>query len=404
MIIAMVASVIAIPATHLDVLPLNDNHPAVSHDYTPAESFASNTGVQFDILKLEQLVGAPFEKNWSTLPTNATVKRNIWPGPYWPTYNDGINVRWAGNNSLSAVEKYAKAFGLDAVNLSNAVSRKSGIDSQSGAKKCKSDSDCEDDPCAIRRGETEGRCIPGWFGICHAWVPVAIVEDEAKNAVTINDVTFEPMDTKALITQIYDTANIGTIFTGRRCNLKNPPKDEYGRYVNEECRDITPEFFHLTLTNMVGRLGRSFVADVFSDYEVWNHPSIGYEILHQRKWTQAEVMGGLYNTTNSTVYPFNPTAKQLLFVITKFDYVVESDENISGLVEKYTTSRYYEYILELDDNDNIIGGEWVGDNHDNHPDFIYVPVGPPNANTEILGGIKYSQVKEMIRLSQLSIN
>jgi hypothetical protein len=169
MISVLFASVLAIPATHLEILPMNENHPAVMHEYIPAESFVSSGGVLRDIEQLERLAGQAFEKNWSKLPTIAQIERNIWPSPYWPTYLDGINNRWAGEGSLSPVEKYAKAFELDPLVLANAVSSKSGIDSQSSSKKCKSTSDCSEAECAIRRGETEGNCIPTWFGICHAW-------------------------------------------------------------------------------------------------------------------------------------------------------------------------------------------------------------------------------------------
>jgi hypothetical protein len=143
MIFAIISSALAIPAVDLDILPMSENHPAVMHDYTPSESFASSGGVLRDIQQLERLARQPFEKNWSKLPTKSKLEQNIWPGPYWPTYIDGINQRWAGENSLSPVEKYAKAFGLDAQVLANTVSRKSGIDSQSG-KKCTTNRDCEE--------------------------------------------------------------------------------------------------------------------------------------------------------------------------------------------------------------------------------------------------------------------
>jgi hypothetical protein len=204
MLFTIISSAIANPAVNLDIWPLNENHPAVMHEYTPAESFASSAGVLRDIQQLESFAGQSFERNWFKLPKSNKIKRNIWPGPYWPTNEDGINARWAGEDSLSPVEKYAKAFGLDANVLANAVSRKSGIDSLSSLAKCTKDSDCYRLKCAVRRGQTEGRCIPSWFGICHAWAPVSIVEDEPMKAVTVNGVTFEPMDIKALVTQIYD--------------------------------------------------------------------------------------------------------------------------------------------------------------------------------------------------------
>ena len=29
--------------------------------------------------------------------------------------------------------------------------------------------------CSMREGQTSGRCIPTWWGICHAWAPAAIL-------------------------------------------------------------------------------------------------------------------------------------------------------------------------------------------------------------------------------------
>jgi hypothetical protein len=110
----LIAISLTAPATVLDILPLDENHPAVMRDFTPVNSFASSDNVKNDIQKLERFVGAPFEKNWTKLPTKKQLTRNIWPGPYWPTYEDGINTRWAEEDSQSPVEKYAKAFGLDA--------------------------------------------------------------------------------------------------------------------------------------------------------------------------------------------------------------------------------------------------------------------------------------------------
>jgi hypothetical protein len=401
MLVTILTTVLAIPTAELDILPMNEYHPAVMYDFTPVESFFSFGGVSRDIQQLERLAGQRYEKHWAKLPLKGKLQKNIWPGPYWPAFKDGINQRWAGENSLSPVEKYAKAFKLNSNVLANAVSGKSGISFHSGhTKKCKSGKDCTEGICSIRRGSTEGNCIPRWLGVCHAWAPVSIIEDEPMKAITVNGVIFEPLDIKALITQIYDTAQIGTIFTGRRCHLQTPPKDSNGRFVNEECRDISPSFFHLTLTNYIARFGRSFVADVTANYQVWNHPVVGYEIVQQRKISAADTMKQFFPAANSPVYTFNSKAKELVHVQTRMDYVTESDENISGLKEKYTVSKTYEYILELDKQGGIIGGEWTGKSKVDHPDFFFVPVGPPKPNTSILGGIKYSEVKKMIELAQ----
>jgi hypothetical protein len=393
----------AIPATNLNIIPLDENHPAVAHYSTAVDSFASSPSVQNDIAQLERFLGTPFEKNWTKLARKSEVTKIPWDGDYWPTYKDGINQRWAGENSLSPVEKYAQAFGVNAQRLADAVSRKSGVLSQSFLPQCNASTTCEAGAeCAIRRGQTQGRCIPTWFGICHAWAPVSIIEKEPKCAVTFNNVTFEPMDMKALITQIYDSARIGTVFTGKRCNEEKPTLDVNGRIESEECRDVSPEFFHLVTTNFIGVHKRSFVADVYHNAEVWNHPARSYDIIVQRKITAEEAMTRYFPKMNTTTYTFNPAAKQLLLVRTRFSYIVESTENISGQADRYTTSRFYDYLLELDENENIIGGEWIGRSKQDHMDFIYKLVGPPAQNAVVLGAIRYSEVKNLIELSQTS--
>ena len=397
MLFIYISSILAAPAIDLNIIPLDEVHPARAAvtDFV-SNSFVSSDEVKNDIKQLERYVKEPFERNWEKLPITRRVSQDVWPGPYWPTYEDGINNRWDGPESLSAVEKYAKAFNLDVTKLADAVSKKSGVDSQSRRQKCKTWSDCKDGTCAIRRDKTEGYCIPTWFGICHAWSPAALIEPEPLCAVTVNGIKFEPMDMKGLISQIYDSANVGTIFTGQRCNLENPKFDDHGRYVDAECRDISPEFFHLAVTNMLGRFDKSFVVDVSADFQVWNQPVRSYEIMSQVKISPAEAMEKYFPAANSTTYIFNEKAKELLLVNTRLSYVLESNENTSGLSDGYTTSRYYDYLLELDAQGSIIGGEWVDYAKSGHIDFLWFPVGTPSASVSVTGGIKYSEVRKMI--------
>ncbi|KAJ8574508.1 hypothetical protein ON010_g4701 [Phytophthora cinnamomi] len=75
-------------------------------------------------------------------------------------------------------------------------------------------------------GESSRYCIPTWWGICHAWAPAAIVEQEPQCDVEKNGVTFHVFDIKVLLTDLYDGASIKTIFTGARLNgPDSPPTD-----------------------------------------------------------------------------------------------------------------------------------------------------------------------------------
>ena len=69
-------------------------------------------------------------------------------------------------SSLSQNSLYGEPFSR--TELEDAPSREYGIDSRSGATVCEDDSTCDSsmgEACAKRDGETEGQCIPTWFGI-----------------------------------------------------------------------------------------------------------------------------------------------------------------------------------------------------------------------------------------------
>jgi hypothetical protein len=84
-----------------------------------------------------------------------------------------------------------------------------------------------------------------------------------------------------------------------------------------------------------------------------------------------------------------------------FRYIAEPesdvDGNLSAVIGSYTNTDKYEYILELDDNDNIIGGEWVGESKKLHPDFLWYSV-KSNQNT-IISGIEWNDVKMLLEKS-----
>lgn len=72
--------------------------------------------------------------------------------------------------------------------VEDAIARYHGIDGQSSRKACTQTSECDctlGESCSKRVGQTTGRCIPTWLGICHAWAPVAIMLPEPKRAATV---------------------------------------------------------------------------------------------------------------------------------------------------------------------------------------------------------------------------
>ncbi|KAG7377045.1 hypothetical protein PHYPSEUDO_012257 [Phytophthora pseudosyringae] len=356
-----------------------------------------------DIAKLEAYFGTKMEMTLADLPTVGVHTPAPWAGPYWPTYQDGINVVWS-EGQPSPAEKYATAFGLDVTEFMDKVSKDNGVDSQSKRRKCETDEGCESigdgSKCAIRAGKTSGYCVPTWFGICHAWAPAAILEAEPNCPVTHNGVTFQPMDLKALVSDVYDGAGVATVFTGARYNGGDDAADEYGRHTNAAYRDMNPAYFHIASANILGKLNATFVADVDAAAEVWNQPVRGFKVFEQTAMSLEEAAQTFYGLEE---YPWNAAAKSIVYVKSRLSWIFETytDGGLvsSGEINQFTTGKYYYYLLELDDAGAIIGGEWVYNSDSDHPDFLWVPKAKPAADTVTSIGLNYADVSLLLEKS-----
>ncbi|GLE02711.1 hypothetical protein PINS_up011566 [Pythium insidiosum] len=359
-----------------------------------------------DLARLEAHFGA-FERNAKVLKSSYGAAEHqpiAWPGGYWPVYADSINYRWK-TGEASPAEKYAKAFGLNVKQFQDLVSKNNGIDGWSNNRKCSSNADCktlrDGSACARREGSSTGYCIPTWFGICHAWAPAAILEPEPKCDVVKNGVTFRAYDIKGLVTAVYDGANIDTVFTGARFNGPDEPAklDKYGRYIDEARRDLGAGFFHLAVTNIMGKFKQSFVVDVTAGAEVWNQPVRSYRITDMTILSPEQGSKAFFGTDK---YPFNDKAKFLAKTTMQFSYIVEANEDgqlVPNHVDSYTREAEYEYFLELDAQYNVIGGEWLGESRYEHPDFLWLPTGRPNDNAVTAIGLSYKEVRALVQAS-----
>lgn len=451
------------------------------------------------------LFGPDIQFKFDALPLTGEAAVIPWAGNYWPTYEDNINVQWDGTSDSASV-KYEKAFALTGVE--DAVSKAHGIDSRATAKECKEASECDSklgETCGKRRGKDTGRCIPTWWGVCHAWSPAAILVPEPKYPVTRNGVTFKIQDLKALGTLVHNSTT--SKFVSLRCDVgagENAVKyDEYGRpsSANAQCRDTNAGTWHLLATNYLGIKHQAFVEDRTFDHEVWNQPLRGYRVTNKKPVTFAEAnaligattVGGTTTKKNGTVkkaewihhgsfpvlanqkariqlsgsgdadlfvkfgaqptdaaydcrpyaggsvedceltvpegatalfvsvngyadtstfevavtiggaapktYVFNPDAVAFVSIDSEVDYISESsaqaDGNLSANINQYTHTDHYSYILELDKDGKIIGGEWTGSSKTNHPDFVWLPTGVNGAS--VAGGkITYASVKSLL--------
>lgn len=344
------------------------------------------------------------ERNVEKLPTQGSASSIPWAGSYWPMASDSINYRWDGSSSLSPAKKYEKAFGGSRVE--DLVSQYYGVDSQASARVCTKDRQCNKsllEICGKRAGQSTGRCIPDWYGICDAWAAGSILFPEPKHEVVMNGVTFKVQDIKALASLV--SIKTTTKFVSLRCETNDSTNgiryDAFGRPAAQECRDSNPGTFHLILTNYVGMQGKSIVEDRTFDYQVWNQPIRGYKVVGARK-VSAQEANKLVTGGGSTRYLFNPDATSFVHVKNAVSYILEStpetDGPLIGHIDTFTGSNVYEYILELNRTGAIIGGEWIGESKRNHPDFVWLPTGLSSAS--VAGGaIRAEQIKALVDAS-----
>jgi len=348
------------------------------------------------------LLSDDLESTLTELPTSAEVSAIPWAGSYWPTYQDSINKRWAGADTQSPVEKYGEAFEVEG--LPDQVSASFGIDSINNTS-CSTNADCDStkgESCSIRDGETEGTCIETWFGICHAWAPIAIMESEPDKAVTYNGVEFLVNDLKALATLQYHSG-LSNKFMSLRCNDKSADisLDAYGNPTNQGCNDTNPGAFHIVITNFLGLKDQSLVEDRTYDYQVWNQPLRSYEVLVMNTVSAERANKLAGDSTGATDYLWNDDAVSFKWVKLRLDYISESHSSTGGnlgeSIDNYTYSDVYTYILELDADGEIIGGEWTGGTKKNHPDFLWLPTKKKESK---VAGIKWSDIDAMLMLAE----
>ena len=358
--------------------------------------------------------GIELTMKFDALPTSGRAEREIWPSTYWATYEDSINVRWK-TDELSPAEKYDQAFNgwtppegfmdlkpytksrcedkswdkdyyTQLGPLANHISARMG--NGRARDGIDNDGDGQTDECDDRDG------VETWFGLCHAWVPAAMLEDRPLRSVTVNGVTFHTGDIEALVIAAYNRS--GADMIGGRCNDKEVKRDEQGRAVDSQCRDSNPGTLHVIMANYLGLNQIAFAEDRTYNYEVWNQPVVSYDITKMNEVTVKEA-NDLLKLPGDT-YTFNADAKFLYEVHATLVYITESHASAEPADQgRFERSDRYQYILELDADRKVIGGEWVGASQTKHPDFLW---SPRRAAFSAVPHLDLDTVRELIRLSR----
>lgn len=305
------------------------------------------------------VLGANLLRDVDKLPKSGKAQIVPWSGSEWRIQHDSINWRWAGPETDSASTKYQKAFGGSGIE--DAVSLHHGIASLNGAS-CTDSSQCASprEVCAKREGRSAGRCVPTVRGLSRGWAAASLLVPEPQHPVTVNGVTFEVQDLKALASVAYARPNAVRVKTASDAAI-----------------------LHLLLTNIVGLRSTGFAVDRTYDGEVVSQPISGYTL------EQSEI--DVTTATQLTGVTEFPTAvKRWVKVSTQVDSIASQDD--------VTATVQYDYVLEVDRNGNVMGGEYCGESRDQHPDFAWFPTGKAPASV-VGGAIRFAHVKDLLEAS-----
>ncbi len=396
--------------------------PAVEN--TKATGKADAWDYRNDPARMAQFVNQELNYKLDELPKTGEATNKPWPASYWPTYMDSTNHRWRSADELSPMEKYDVAFngwevpagfmdlrpfnpnrceeGFDEEYYQKLGPAASWMSNYKGNKRSREFYGAE--PTAEKCGEENP--VESWWGLCHAWAPAANLEQEPIYPVTHNGVTFYPADIKALALTIYDGTN--SMILGGRCNTKEVERDENGRIKDAACRDTNAGAMHVLLTNLIGVHGMSFQEDRTYNYEVWNQPILGFEITQMEEISEQQAIEALIAEPEGvTEYPYNDDAVKFVEVFATVKYITESHQEERALLPelgRYTRSDRYHYILELDADGKVLGGEWL-QGRTNHsmwgiseqPDFLWATTGPSGRGNP---HVSVENFRELLKLSR----
>ena len=351
---------------------------------------------------------------WANRHAYTEGENVMWSDTYWPTQRGSTNVRWQGASVKSPLEKYDEAFnnaaGCDQPSSRCGADAKANWDTYlgcagpaakwhaanfQGSRQMYDGLDSDGDGSV---DECDGDGIAGWWGLCHAWTPAAILEPEPQHAVTYNGVTFEVGDIKALIQTVYDSND--ALMLGGRCNAEEFPTGPNGeREIPDECMDVNPGSLHVILTNFLGLNDQALAMDKTFGQEVWNQPIYSYEIEKQD-----EVDGARANACigdEGTEYTRNDKAKKLYEVEVEVQYLVEGSASRQPLgMNSYLSRETYHYILEVGSTGKVIGGTYCTDSLEDHPDFLWAPLKVSSSSWRRNPNVNYSKIQTLIELSR----
>ena len=285
------------------------------------------------------------ESKFDEMPSSAKLPSHGWSSHYWPNFHGGLNAKFFGQ-SRSPLEKFEQAFAkqLREANASYKIG----------------------DLSTLERKRIAGITLP-WSGICDGSSEASLNFPEPLQAKVINGIIFYPFEIKGLLS--YFTAMSSNqrklLFAGIRVSFEDPNFDRLGRGIDFRYRDVNPGLMHLALVNYMAKQKRGMIADIIAGDVVLNFPIRAFQVISSREENDPEKIK-FYRKYNPAAHSFIHTSVELEFG--------DSHRVLQPLPNNLKTSfqKRYRYVLELDSNREIIGGEWEGESKSDHPDFLWL--------------------------------
>ena len=269
-----------------------------------------------------------------------------------------------------------------------------------------SDNDKTVDECDDLDGLSPSR------GLSHAWAAAAMVEPEPVLPVTIGSVTFWPSDIKALLLTVYDNSN-SFVLTGA-CQSSVMERWEDGSLALKGCEGMNAGEFHVILTNFIGRFEAVIAEEFITDQGTTARPIDSYIVELQRELEADEAIELLGLEANDEAYSLNPDARGWLEVrvtTSARDFATVGHWGQDAAPEPSSVAREYHYVLELDAEQRVIGGQWIDDEKEvPRADYLWIAQGPrfarsvgkisPESPAAGNPFVRYSDVMELSEQSQ----
>jgi hypothetical protein len=292
-----------------------------------------------------------------------------WADSYWPATYGYILNRWQQHTPAFKFKDYTLPNQADVLTMSQ-----SDLNLLSPAEKFDILRGRYDLPLATDFKSGNPLKSDWWKGYCNGWVVASLNFTEPKAILYTSPVTGQTIplassDVKALLAYYYavvDRSNaeyVGSACRGGRRLLS---------VFNGACADVNAAAFHVVVANELGLRKHGLTMDRDPGPQTWNQPYTGFE-SHTVSETTELTAGHTDGTVKEVNVSTTMTYVDELYNTT--DETLEDDDHVApsvnalGPTHQPLRTHTYLYTLELDKNDQIIGGFWA-DKYD-HPDLIW---------------------------------